>query len=121
MSLTLIHDRLATTMILFNLVAGVWGLALYFRRRGIDGNYWGILATGELLFIVQALLGLTLWLQGARPGRGIHILYGAVAVLTLPAVYAFNRGRDDRRAALGYGLVLLFLAGISLRAIGTAA
>lgn len=120
MSLTLIHDRLATTMILFSLVAGLWGLVRYLRRQGIDGSYWGILATGELLFLAQALIGLTLWLQGARPDRGIHLLYGAVAVLTLPAVYAFNRGRDDRRALLGYALLLLFLVGISLRSIGTA-
>lgn len=120
MTLTLIHNRVATTMTLFSVVAGIWGLVLYFRSRPMDGNYWGILATGELLFLAQAALGALLWLQGGRPGRGIHLLYGLVAVLALPAVFAFNRGRDDRMAALGYGLIMLFLAGISFRAISTA-
>jgi hypothetical protein len=120
MTLTVIHDRLATTMILFSAIAAVWGLIRYFRGQGIDGSYWGILATGEVLIIAQAGLGFVLWLQGLRPARGIHILYGIVAVLTLPAVYAFSRGRDDRRIMLGYGLILLFLTGIGLRAVGTA-
>jgi hypothetical protein len=120
MTLTGIHGRVANAMLLFSVIAAIWGLVLFLRGRKIDGNYWGILATGELLFLAQALLGAILWLQGARPARAIHLLYGIVAVLTLPAVYAFNRGRDDRRAALAYGLILLFLAGISLRAMGTA-
>jgi hypothetical protein len=120
MTLTMIHDRLATTMILFSLVAGVWGLIRYARGQGIDGSYWGILATGEVLILAQAALGAVLWLQGLRPARGIHLLYGVVAALTLPAVYAFSRGRDDRKNLLGYAVILLFLAGIGLRAVGTA-
>lgn len=120
MTLTLLHDRLSITMVAFAAIGAVWGLILYARKRGVDGNYWGVLATGELLFLAQAVVGLVLWLQGLRPARTIHLLYGTIAVLTLPAYYLFSKGRDDRRAALGYGLILLFLAGISLRAIGTA-
>jgi hypothetical protein len=117
--LTVIHARLATTMVLFCLIAAGWGLVLYFRRRNIDGNFWGILATGELLILAQAALGLFLWARGAQPGRSIHILYGVVAVLTIPAVYGFTKGRDDRPMALTYALLLLFLVGISFRAMTT--
>lgn len=119
MSLTLVHQRLATTMILYSIIAAIWGLVIYFRGRTIDGNFWGILATGELLILAQAVLGFILWIQGAQPGRGIHLLYGVVAVITIPAIYGFSQGRDDRRMALGYALVLLFLMGISWRAIST--
>lgn len=107
-------------MILFSAIAAVWGLILYLRRQGISGNYWGILASAELLFVAQGILGVLLWLGGGRPGRSIHVLYGIVAVITLPAFYTLSQGRDDRRGALGYALALLFLVGISLRAIGTA-
>lgn len=119
MSLTLIHERLATTMILFSLIAAGWGLVLFLRGRSIDGSYWGILVVGEFLILAQAALGLILWLQGAQPGRGIHILYGVVAVMTLPAAYGFSRGRDDRQMALIYALILLFLIGITWRGIVT--
>lgn len=121
MTLTMIHERLGVAMLIFSVVAAVWGIVLYLRKQGIGGNYWGILAVGELLFLAQGIVGTVLWIQGLRPGRVIHLLYGAVAVFTLPAYYFLSGGRDDRRAAIGYGLIMLFLFGISLRAIGTAA
>ena len=121
MMLTFLHERLANTMILFSLVAGLWGLLTYFRRRGVTANYWGILIIGEILYAAQGLLGIALWLGGERPGRTIHLLYGAVALITFPAYYAASKGRDDRRAALIYGLLGLFLAGIGARAMSTGA
>jgi hypothetical protein len=47
---------------------------------------------------------------------GVHILYGIVAVISLPAYYAISKGRDDKYAALAYGLLCLFLAAIGMRA-----
>ena len=119
MTLVEIHSRLATTMILMAFVAGGWGLARYALKRGIDGTYWGILAVSEVLILVQSALGIVLWFQGARPGRTIHLLYGVVAVILLPALYAYLQGRDDRRAAMLFGFLCSFLAGIGFRALGT--
>ena len=121
MTLTEIHARLATTMLLFLAIAAVWGLASFFLRREVSGSYWGILAVGEILIVAQVIVGVVLLIQGARPDRGIHILYGVVAAISLPAYYAYTRGRDDRQANLTYGLICLFIIGISLRAMGTAA
>lgn len=118
--MTLIHERLATSMLLFLAVAGLWGLGSYLLRRGMSPSYWGILAVGELLILAQAIAGVALWMDGARPARTIHLLYGVVAAIVLPGYYAYSRGQDDRRTALNYGLICLFLIGISLRAIGTA-
>ncbi len=119
MTLPFLHDRLAQAMLLFTAIAGVWGLVLAVRRRPVDGTYWGVLASAELLFLAQALVGVALWLGGARPPRMVHLLYGTVAAITLPGYYVLSRGRDDRRAALSYGLLCLFLLGITLRSIGT--
>jgi heme A synthase len=120
MTLTLIHASLANTSLYFALIAGIWGIALRLRNKDIDGNYWGILAVGELLFLGQGLLGGYLWISGARPGRmGIHILYGVVLIIGLPAYYAITKGRDDKNIALAYGLLCLFLAAISWRAATT--
>ncbi len=58
-------------------------------------------------------------MAGAQPGRSIHFLYGVVSLLVIPGVYAFTRGRDERRDALIYGAVLLFMVGILLRALQT--
>ena len=120
MPLAEIHDRLATSMLLFLAVAGLWGVGSSLLKRGMSGSYWGILTVGELLILAQAITGIVLWLEGARPARGIHVLYGVVALLTLPGYYAYSRGQDDPRTARSFGLICLFLVGISLRAIGTA-
>ena len=120
MTVAFLHQRLASAALLFFLVAGIWGLIAYLRRRGVGSEYWGILALGEVLILTQAALGVLLWLEGERPGRGIHILYGIVAAITLPAYYAYSKGQDDRRAAFTYGLICLFLVGIVLRAATTA-
>src|SRR4030065_2781076 len=116
MTVTFLHERLASAALLFFLVAGIWGLIAYLRRRGVGSEYWGILAVGEVLILAQAALGVLLWLEGERPGRGIHILYGIVASITLPAYYAYSKGQDDRRAAFTYGLIFALFVGLTLLA-----
>lgn len=115
----LVHGVLANSMPLFSLIASLWGIMSFLRKRGVDGNYWGILAIAEILAAAQALIGGILWLTGGRPGRSVHLLYGVLTVVALPAYYSFTKGRDDRKAALAYGLLCLLLAGISFRAFTT--
>ena len=117
----LLHDRFADSLLLYLAAAGVWNLVAALRRRGLAPQTWGILVIGELLALAQGAIGLILYLEGARPARGLHLAYGVVAVLGLPAYYVISRGRDDRRASWGYALMCLFLAGISARAITTGA
>ncbi len=105
-----IHERLASTVLLFTILAALWGILAYLRGRGVDGTYWGILYIAEIVFIVEGLSGLLLWFGGSTPGEGIHWLYGITTVVVLPGYLALSRGRDDRGAALVYGLLLLFLA-----------
>jgi hypothetical protein len=120
MSLKVLHGGLANSIILFAGIAALWGLVAYLRGKRIASNYWGILAVGELLFLAQAAIGIILFLNNARPGRGIHILYGALTALAIPGYFALSKGRDDRIANLVYALLCLFLVGIGFRAIATA-
>ena len=83
--MTLLHDRLAVTVMLFMALAGLWGLLLLRRRRGVEPATGASLAWARLLILAQGLLGVLLLIGGERPGRGIHILYGAVTALALPA------------------------------------
>ena len=120
MTLSVLHGNLANSVLLFMIIAGIWGIITRYRDQVITGNYWGILAVGALLILGQGLLGTYLWIIGERPGRmGVHVLYGIVAVIALPAYYAITKGRDDKYASLAYGLLCLFLAAISLRAMAT--
>jgi hypothetical protein len=122
MSLVYVHGRLANTALLYTIVLAAWGLWRFFRRQGVDSSYWGALVIGEVLFLAQGGLGLYMLVSGIGnlAGRYIHILYGVVSVLVIPGVFLFTRGEEQRRAMLIYGVALLFLVGILLRARFTA-
>jgi len=117
------HSLLSNTVWLYFLVLGIWGILRAVRRLGTDGSYLGALAIGQLLYLLQGLLGLILWMNGSlaavsRPA--MHVLYGTFAAVFLPFVYlVWLKGEDSNRAQWILSLTALFLFGIALRAIGT--
>ena len=119
-NLALLHARLLFTILLFFGALSLWGLFNALRRAGVTGSYRGALAIGELLMLAEFILGVILFVSGGRPYRpSIHILYGVVAIITLPGACAYTRGRDDRWEQLIYVTVCLFLMGIALRGLTT--
>jgi heme A synthase len=116
-----IHRVLSNTIVLFFLLLGIWGLVRAIRKMGVNSSYLGAMVIAELLFVTQAVLGLILVLDGARPGRGVHFIYGAFALVALPGLFAYLRGDDSNQAQWYYAIGILFLFGVSLRAIGTGA
>lgn len=115
-----IHGRLGYTALYFMVLMAVWGLWRFFRKQGVDSNYWGALVIGEILIVLQGLFGAYLWIIGERPGRSIHILYGIITALVIPGVYAYTKGDEHRQAILIYGVALLVAALLVVRAITTA-
>lgn len=115
-----IHGVVSNTAILFFLLLGIWGLYRAIRKNGVDGSYLGALVIGELIFVVQAILGIILAFGGGNPGRGIvHYIYGAFAVVALPGLFAYIRGDDSNQAQWYFAILTLFLFGVALRAVGT--
>jgi hypothetical protein len=110
---------LANSASLFLIVLTLWALFLFLRSRPLDSSWYGAAVVIELLLVAQAGLGVILWatqgfLISQRPW--IHILYGAVAVVTLPAAWSyFSRIEDSRAQTLAMTLVCAFLWGIIQR------
>jgi heme A synthase len=120
MSLSLIHARLANSVFLYFLVMMVWALWRFLRKEGMNSNFRGALVVSEILILAQAMLGIILWFSSLRPERGgMHILYGIVGAIGVPAVYAFTKGRDDRKALLSYAIIYFCLLLIVLRSAVT--
>lgn len=118
--MALIHARLANTVLLYILIMTLWGFWRFFRKQGMDSSYWGAVVIAEVLILIQGAVGLFLFVMGLSPGRGwVHILYGIVGAIALPAVYLYTKGRDDRRDVLMYAVVFLFQFGIFMRAMIT--
>jgi hypothetical protein len=119
-SLILLHARLLITILLFFGALSIWGFFGYLRGQGVSGSYLGALAIGELLMLAEFALGVLLFVNGQQPYRpSIHILYGVVAIITLPGTFAYVRGRDSRWEQLIYVAACLFLCGIALRGLAT--
>jgi heme A synthase len=117
------HRLFSNTIWLFFLALGVWGLWRAARGQGIDGSYLGAAVIGQVLYMIQGILGGYLWANGllvglARPS--MHVLYGVFAVVFLPFVYlVWLRGDDSNRGQWVMAFATLFLFGIGLRAIYT--
>ena len=78
-----------------------------------------MLVIAELLVIAQVLLGIYLWVVGVRPGRVIHLLYGALIPALIPGAYLYTQGRNGRGEVLIYGTAAIFLVGLVMRATFT--
>jgi len=118
-TILLIHDRLATTVLLFMAALGIWGLVSFMRGESLGGSLSGALVIGQVLIVAQGLFGAMLYLDGARPATQIHLLYGITAALVLPFVWSYVKDRHPRQALLFYSLVALFIAGLAIRGMTT--
>jgi hypothetical protein len=124
MTLVTIHDRLANTAILFVIILALWSFWRFFRKQRLDANFRGALIVAEILMLAQAALGLAVAMTGnfaklERPP--MHILYGAVSVLVIPALYLYVKADERYQGMLVYGISLIFLAFIVWRLMVTGA
>jgi hypothetical protein len=122
MTLVLVHDRLANTAILYVILMALWSFWRFFRKQKVDSNYSGALAIAEFIILAQAVLGLVIALTGgyARLERPpMHLLYGAVSLLAIPALFLYTRANDRYQVMLVYGVTLVFLAFIIWRLMVT--
>lgn len=116
----LLHDNLATTVMLFFLAVGVWGVVEFARGGQLSGNISGAFIIGQVLAVAQSLLGTVLYLfTEDRPGF-IHVLYGVMACITLPFAWSYMKERAPRHALLIYSLISLFIFGLAIRGMATA-
>lgn len=96
-------------------VVGVAGVVYAIAKR--EPGSWFIWARSAAIaaMLVQVAAGVILYQQGHRPGNGFHVFYGIVIAFTFTFAYIY-RAQLGRRPALGYGLLLLFVMGLGLRA-----
>ena len=114
-----LHGRVATAIVLYLSVVGVWGLILGARGLGPTPGFVGALVVAEIAAIAQGLLGIVL-LFSRPPSQSLHVLYGFALALAFPLAATMVRKRERRTASFTFGLVALFAAGLAIRGITTA-
>lgn len=123
--LSILHNRLSVTASWFVLILGIWALVQWLRNKPLGSSWYGAALIAVALCLVQGLLGAWNYLvMGWGPlltRPFMHILYSVVAVITIPAAWAyFGNLTDERVKALAMALTFLFLWGILQRASSTA-
>ena len=94
---------------------GLWGLGLAILKRSPGRAFLIARAAAITAMLVQVGAGVILYSQGSRPGNGFHVFYGIVIAFTLTFAYIY-RSTLARKPALSYGVLLLFVMGLGLRA-----
>ena len=116
----LLHRGLANSSQLYFFAIALWGIWRFIRKQGVDSSYRGALVIADILIVAQGLIGFFLFLSGNSPAQGgIHILYGIMSALILPAVYAYTKGGGNRSEILVYAAAALVSAILIMRAIIT--
>jgi len=114
-----LHGRVATAIVLYASIVGLWGMVLGARGSGPTPSFVGALVIFEIAAIAQGLLGIAL-LFSRPPSQSLHVLYGFALALALPLAATIVRKRERRTASFTFGLVALFAAGLAIRGITTA-
>ncbi len=96
-------------------IVGLWGVGLALARRSPNRAFELARAAAFGAMGLQVAAGVALYVTGARPGNAFHVFYGIVIAFVFAFVYLY-RAQLERRPALAYGLVLLFVMGLGIRA-----
>jgi hypothetical protein len=114
-----LHGRIATAIVLYLSVVGLWGLFLGARGSGPTSSFIGSLVIAEIAAVAQGLLGIAL-LFSQLPSQSLHVLYGFALALAIPLAATLVRKREPRAASFAFAFMALFAAGLALRGITTA-
>lgn len=108
--LAFFHGRLAIALLLFAIALAVWGTIAYIVRRRISPGYRSSFLIMIGLTAVQGLLGLVTLGLGGRPHEILHVVYGAFAILFLPAIFFWVSKGGDSRETLAREALFLTIA-----------
>lgn len=96
-------------------IVGAWGLLLAVLKRQPGRAFMVARGVAIATMLIQVSAGVYLYSNGVRPGNAFHVFYGVVIVITLTLAYLY-RSTMARRPAMTYGILLLFVMGLGLRA-----
>ncbi len=107
-----------------SLVAGIWGLVLFFMKRtSTIYRPWRItVVITAILALLQGIFGVTLVLLGQKPGTGtglyyLHYVYGGIVALAIPVALTYaTSGKKPRRDVLIFSIAALVLFAAGFRA-----
>lgn len=96
-------------------VVGVWGVVLAVIKREPSRWFGYARAVAITAILLQVGAGVILYSNDLRPLNSFHVFYGVVIAITLTLAYLY-RSTMAKRPGLTYGILLLFVMGLGIRA-----
>ncbi len=118
-----LHQALAWIIVVGNALVGVWAISSHWLDVLQKNPLWWSLRVAQALVILQVFVGLYLQaVQGDQVSQ-MHVFYGVVAAIAvgLGVIYALSAEWVQQNRALASGFFSLFLMGLGIRAMVTAA
>jgi hypothetical protein len=126
-----IHEDTAPVILAAGGITLLWGivvLVLARRRTSRQGSVWQPLRVFRILLsitaalgLLQAILGGLTFLMGARPGEGLHYVYGGIVLLAIPVAYVYSDQQQVRRDIIIMVIAVAAVVGAAVRALMTGA
>jgi hypothetical protein len=113
-----IHQVLAYAAVIGVAIVAAWTLVLVVTKRSPGRGYARAQASMVGIVALAAIVGVVVFVSGARPADGLHLLYGAVAILLIPFARSFLRG-VARRDTLILLVAVVALGGVIYRLFAT--
>lgn len=111
------HATWGWVAVLLSGLAGLVGIGYALTKRAVGRPFWILAGTAMTAMVVQVLAGIVLYLQDEDPGA-FHMFYGFLVLFSLAFAYMY-RAQFAKRPALAWGILLMFIMGLGLRAIMT--
>ncbi len=96
-------------------LVGLWGVIAAIMKRQLSRAFVWARGVAIVAILVQVAAGVYMYSNGLKPSNAFHVFYGVVIVVTLTLAYLY-RTTMARKPALTYGILLLFVMGLGLRA-----
>ena len=112
--LATLHTVAAWIFVIGNGAAATWALIAHGRPEFRHRSLWWLTAAVQAWVSVQLLLGVLLMQEDGREPGDFHVLYGAVAAMSVGILFSYRSQLRDRLYLL-YGLGGLFVMGLGIR------
>lgn len=127
-TLIMIHEDMAPVILAAGGITLLWGTVVLVLARGRSAGqgsggalraFRALLIITAALGLIQAILGGLMYLQGARPGDGLHYVYGGIVLLAIPVAYVYSDQQQVRRDIIIMVIAIVAVIGAAIRAMMT--
>lgn len=113
------HALVGQLAVVLALIAAAWSIVLAITRRPAGSLFLGNLVWVAISVVIAAVLGVATALAVGPPRDALHVIYGVLALGTLPGAAIVATGRPARQQSIVAAVAATILVILLLRLVQT--